>query len=546
MNSISNEIENSKLIYDRFLQEESVLPYALNDVCIQPNELATAVAFNKAVEKLHFNFLYLYRLCFISTFLPKDVCKGRFNESFGFIPNFLNKAYKNADFSFNTRQLSASYEALSIESNIPNTYYTLFASASAIGMFSLQRVLENLDGALFSSYTGSVKSLQSSIDPIEGSIFFKKINGMSVQDSSLYIADATYNNIYSYDASSYLSDDNIFRAILFQNNIIGGKGTVFEPAKFDNPGPIATINDNFILVVDRGNKCFKILNKDLNWCYTSLQSVFLSKYIIKKIVFHKNSKSLLVITDFHLHIFDVNNLNNIFLKNSILILNEKNFDKVIDIKLSTFDNNIFYILTSNKIFKKWIFKPYLDIGSINVANFYDTTTIALSNDWLAVSQIDNKSNLLLIKSTSITGGVMFVLEDSLNTKTLLKENTFDIFTIQDILIKKEEYNSSWVMNKSIKKLIYNHNLLTDNIIYRFFVKKDLNGESLLYTTYSQILLDNQIKNTNNFANVYINENFQSEVINRCFRLIYSYQEFILNKLTNTTPINTEMLPFKGN
>jgi len=130
-------------------------------------------------------------------------------------------------------------------------------------------------------------------------------------------------------------------------------------------------------------------------------------------------------------------------------------------------------------------------------------------------------------------------------QSLLKQDNFEIYTKEDLLVGDEEYISSWTYNKCFKKLVYNLNLLVNNIAYRFYTKEDATTKAISYSykTYNSIVLNKQLKDTNTFANIFINENFQSETINRCFSQIYEYQEYILTKLIDNDPVNVDLIPY---
>jgi len=539
---IKKQFANEGLEYDRLPSDTFSLPYQLDSIKLQPNELAVSSSFNKKIEKLYINFLYLYKLCFISSFLPRDFYKGRFAQNTGFVPKELDAAVAN-QLILTTQELSSSNKALSIESGVKNVFYTLFANTSAIGVITLNRIFEDIGDRIISSYTGNVNFVQKSIDPLEGSIFFNKIGGICQQNNkTLYVTESNYNNLYSYNIKDSLTDDNIKKNILFQQNIIGGKGSIQEKSKFNNPSFLTTIYNNLLLVADVDNKCFKIFDNNFSWVSTSTQSNFFKKYLkINGLAFHSPTNQLLVLTDFYLHIFDINDLKNITLQTTIEIIKDQTTEEVLkDIKFANYDSNIVYLLSSKRLLKKWFTK--LDK---NIAVVSDNSLNNIVLDWIVTTSIDEETDLLLVKAVTPTTSYFYIIEDTLNLKSLIKRDNFEIYSKEETFIRPGEYTSSWVYSKSIKKLLYNLNLLVDNIIYRFYTEENTdNTTKFIYTTYNSIVLDKQIKDVNKYANVYINENFQSETINRCFELLFNYQKYILSQLINNEPINVDLTPHR--
>ena len=68
MNAIDTEFQKIDLNYDRTVTDVFQLPYSLDTVLLQPNELAVSQSFNLKIQKLYDNFLYLYGLCNVADF----------------------------------------------------------------------------------------------------------------------------------------------------------------------------------------------------------------------------------------------------------------------------------------------------------------------------------------------------------------------------------------------------------------------------------------------------------------------------------------------
>lgn len=581
MKSIAQEFLDHGLNYDRLPSDVFALPYQLEDIKIQPNDLAVATVFNQKIKKLYDNFLYLYGLCFMSDFNISKKYRGWYDELNGFIPVNYNDYWATAS-SGKTLALSASTKAVAFrDSRNPNIINTVFASNSAVGIFTMEKIIEDIEYVnlplqliltnglvpgsyeynnvlnnierqrnYINSFTGGVKFTQTSIDPLSGSINFQSIGGITqINDELLYVTDSFYNNVYSYNLKEAAGDDNIKKNILFQLNIVGGEGSIQEKIKFNIP-TLAVQIDNNILVVDQANSCFKVFDKNLNWVATSTQSVFFKQYPTQNAAaYYSAQRTLVVATDTALHLFYVSeNFDINFIKSVDVYTKTVAVNKIIDIKFANYDTDVLYILTNKSIIKKWMSKLEKNIAAFDIDDPRDDLNIALGSFyWLAISPLNNETDIVLIRAgKEYTYSLIAILEDNLNLISLLKQNDFEVYSKNDICLNDQEYVSSWTYNKSFKKLLYNLNLLVSNIVYRFYTReKEASGTTeFILKTYSNIINEKTIQDTNSYTNIFINENFQSETVNRCFSLLFDYQSYILANLINNDPINVDLTPYR--
>lgn len=584
MKSIVTEFTDQGFNYDRLPSDSFALPYSIDDVKIQPNDVAVANVFNIKIKKLYDNFLYLYGLCFMSNFNVIGNYKGFYDEINGFIPTTYTPPYGQDLFNTATtgltQALSTSTKAISYYNPAkPNVINTLFASNSTLGILTIEKIIEDIeyinlplqliltDGLTpgsdeynrvlqnierkrdyLNSYTGGVKFTQSSIDPISGSIVFQNIGGIAqINNETLYVTDSIYDNVYSFNLKDAASDDNIKKNILFQLNIVGGEGSVQEKLKFNTPTLLVNIRDN-ILVVDQINNCFKIFDKNLNWIATSTQSVFFEKYpTVNAITYYKPTHMLIVATNSELHLFNVNELFEVtFIRTVPVNVRVTPTGNIIDIKFANYDSEILYILTSKAIIKKWMSKLEKNIATFEIDDPLYGNQVLNTFSWMSLAPLNKNTDILLIKAGAPKSSIITILEDNLNLMSLLKQNDFDVYSKDDVCLKDDEYISSWTYNKCLKKLLYNLNLLVSNIIYRFYTREnETSGTTeFIFKTYNNLIAEKIIQDTNSYANLFINENFQSETINRCFGLLYDYQNYVLSNLTNNDPINLDLTPYR--
>lgn len=537
MNAIDTEFQKIDLNYDRTVTDVFQLPYSLDTVLLQPNELAVSQSFNLKIQKLYDNFLYLYGLCNVADFkIPR-----RYEGWVGYTNLEKQILYLYDDSTTN---------AVAVLSSV------LFASNQALAFYSTDsRYEQNLlftNGQFISlnginqrddDYSPVNLIQQSSIDPLSGSINFYNIAGIAqYKAEQLFISDATYNNLYSYNLGGAVSDDNIKNRQLFQLNVVGGRGTSQDRIKFNNIGKIAVAGD-VVIVEDKGNKTFKVYDRNLNWLNSTITpTLFNAISTINAMVYSEKDNRLYIASNTSLFLLDISTDYNLtsaksYDFSSILTGNEY----FVDIKFANYDKDIFYLLSTKNLYKKWITKPEKNIGMLKNSVFNDDNF-----RWITTSPgVSGDDVLIYAVSQDLTRSYIAVYRDNLSLTTLFKtDNPLMVYSKQDVLIDPEEYNCSWVYNKSIKKMLYNMSLLVNNVGYRFFTDEDNTGTPVfLYRGYNNFFRYNAPLDTNKYSNVFINENFQAETINRCFEQIYDYQQLVLQTIITNDSVVTDLTPY---
>lgn len=548
MTTLEIEFAKAGLTYDRMVTDNFALPYSYEDVKVQPNELAVAKTFNLKISRLYDNLIYLYGLCKVADFNIPSIYHGWIGYAFGDIENL---AFYPSDFStqFANSVLSSalykSTQAVSFYSTIaPTTNNLIFSTKDNIYLYSIG------DG----DFSINLVIEQTTVDPLSGTLCFSSIGGITTkEDDILYVSDTIFNNIYSYKLKDVIGDDNIKSQKLFLLTSIGGTGTSKDKIKFSKIGKILFAK-NSLIVEDTDNKCFKVYDKDLNWINTSVNTtLFDTASTITCMSFSELESKLYVCDNKSLYILDVNSDYSILSSTSYNLSDiVTNDDSIVDIKFANYDKNVFYILTKKLLIKKWITKPVKNIG------IFTTDGGVFGGDyfkWLTVTKTpNNKTDILLANLLSPvpqtigddTYNYIGVFEDGLNIISLFKTDVeLNYYSKNAILINPNEYNSSWIYNKSIKKMLYNLSLFVNNVGYRFFSGENrFNTPVYLYRGYNDFFRYNNVLNTNNFSNIFINENFQSETINRCFSQIHAYQQLVLQRIISNEPVEVDLSPRK--
>lgn len=527
MINILTEFNNSAFEFDRIATDVFTFPHNLNDIELQPNELAVASTINLKLNRLYENFLYLYGQCSIANFLTPKLFTG-----------WIAVSSRNTDVTYNRNTgysatssflVSKDYKSI-YSSNIATSYFdnnknnVIVADRSNVTIFSLEK-----------NNTLNFIKTQSLVDPLSGSLYFQNIVGLATDaNKTLYVLDRDLCNLYSYDLEQATGDDYVFSQRLFLKDTIGGQGSTYDLLKFNFPTNLL-YTGNELIVEDSKNKVFKVYDKNLNFLnLTVLKTLFDTVTAFTCLAYDTLNHFIYGATDQKIYKLNYNTDFSVASSSTIDLSSSLDDDEnIVDIKFSTYEPNIFYVLTNKNIFKKWTTKPNYSIGV-----FPSTTLLDYDFKWFTTTHYNLSADQLMVynKQSSSTKDFVAVFEDELDPITILKDLDFKIYDKNDINIKEDEYVQSWVFNKSLKKLLYNHLFLNTYIGYRFFEGLDSrNIPVFVKRGYSKLMFNRLDVDVNKFVAVGVNENFQSNVINRCLRKIYEYQLYLLiNIISNET------------
>lgn len=531
MTNILTEFKKTDIEFDRSIDTKNKLPYTPFYYHIQPNDLSYHKTFNTKISYLFDNLMYIYSRCFI----PNFVIPTNFTGFIG-VTGTDFKIYENTTSSNNF--LSAGYPELDsiqnfIVHNKENKNYMFINSLTSVTI--LEHDLVN--------NTASYKSKITLIDPISGEIAFKEINNMSTDGKYLYVSEGSLDIVYKYDLIKYFSNENIYKNKLFLEKSVGGEGGRYEPIKFNNPKNISLF-DGKLLVEDYGNKTIKFFQDNLNFIsYNTLLGLYNQLTSFSSIKF-QNSKNIVGITKNGFYNFSFQN--NSIKSNEFVTLSSflDNNEEIIDINFSNYNKNIIYILTNKALYKKWNYGTLKIIGKKNASDF--GTSSKFKSFYTISNTVSSDTFYIYTYNSQASANQILIYEDTLNLISALNNPNFTIYSKEDILVKKEEYNQSWIYEKSLRKLVKNYDLLQNNVSYKFTTEYDVNGIlKYLGRIYNTEVLDYPRKNYNTSYVVGINENFQATVINREFDKIYELGKFLLdNVLSNyNTTLNLNPTAF---
>jgi hypothetical protein len=523
MINIKTEFAKSNYNYDRRFDVRDILPFK-NEYFIQPNELSYYKSFNIKLSYLYDNFLYLYSRCFISDFkVPTSYTGfiGVTGDDIGIYQNTdISEPFADAGFG----NIDNAKNAVVVKND--TSYYFFINCVSAINV--LRYSGEN-------NFCQACPNIITTVNPVSGELTFQKINDISIFDGKyLCVSDEILDAVYKYDLESYFSNENIYKNStspfgnrLFLLDIIGGEGDRYNSIKFNTPQKIATHND-LILVEDYGNKIFKLYNSDLNFLsYKTFLSLYSSITGFQNIKF-KDENTIYGITKDGYYVFDLNNENYQINLNTFKPLSSflYNGEIVLDIEFCNYDKDIIYILTDKALIKKWDYseeiigrKNAFDLGSNSEFKWMTTAVKSASSDNIYIYTYNSTAN----------ANQILIYSDELNTISILGNEDFNVYSKEEVYVKKDEWNQAWIYEKNLKKIAKNVDILKNNIQYNL-IRKDGNFGSIddIQKIYNQFSFDTEWSNYTLEFVIGVNENFQSSIINREVKKVYDFQEESLN------------------
>ena len=506
MISVLKECEKFKLLFDETTEKPTSLPYSREQISIAPNEFVAAQVINTKLKYLHYNFLTLYKLCNFADFkIPKTKTFAFSGGNF----NLYEQEYRR-NFSTPNTFLNESKKA-AMSYYRPDLFgYILFYATD-------KQLLATI---IYNNYFKLITNT-TNIDPLSGSIKFDNISDIKVnRNNNLFVVDNTYKNIYLYTISHIVDYEGIYRNLPFTKSAVGGAGPQEEPTRFNNINTFA-VNNKFVVVEDNINRCIKILDVNLNWLNTvSLKTFFdvVGKFDAMAI---NEDSTVYGIKGKELYAFEITKKFDLNLINSYDISSYIRETEVIkDVYFSFEDKNVFYIFTSSSIKKSWITNPSKCIGE------YDFEGELV---WSSVFYQDENTDSIVLKTNSPTNDGLLLLgfNDFLNINTLLTNNDFQIYSLEDIEINKEEYTTNWSYQKAVKKIYSNIQSLLNEVKFRL-IEDNVDVAVIIDRVYNQTFLSYQDKIEEPYnLNVGLNEIFQADVINRLFETILEFQNTIL-------------------
>jgi len=524
MINILQECDQYNFVFDKTTQTYDELPYEKEEILLPPNEFVKGTTFNKKLFNLHYNFLFLYKLCNFADFLiPKtSIFSFSGSDTRLYESNFRkNIITGNTNFSRSNKGAVSFYD---VKAGKTVLFYTTD---------------KEIFSCLIDRNGVEVRTSTRFIDPLSGSIVFNRITDIKVnKNNDLYVVDNGYQNIYYYNATPVIRGDSIYRKLPFLVNVVGGEGPIYENTKFGNINNIA-VNSNYVIAEDNINKCFKVFDKNLNWLKTVPLKTFFDSVIKLHGMVLDEKNILYTISGVTMYVFQIEESTfNVRLIKTVNIRSYIREDEtVLNMSLASQDENVCYVFTDKGIKKFWTTDPSGCIGEFLTENNILWGSTFKSNfdgfDTIIVRTED---------SYEIGSPVILGFNDDLNINNLLVNRDFEIFSFNDLQIKSNEYVTNWVIQKSIRKIFYNINILLKEIKFRL-VEDDRTISVIVDRVYNQIFTNyaSKAKDPPNL-DIGINEIFQAEVVNRLLSELLLLQQTILYYVVNNQKLKKYLSP----
>lgn len=385
IDNTQNDIIRSDKFFNRLPTQGISLTYSLSDCVFESNEIVNNNSFNLKLAKVYSNFLDGYRACFMaSSNLPFG-----FNNIGGVSATNAGLAlvwygYKNPSTSITP--LSVLSPVLSRNSKItvmPNSiqgYKTLvITSQTSLLVYTINTDLSTFNQAFFTAYIETNNVIGS------GQLTFQNIADTAKSGNNFYVADSDRKTIYAYDATSVLDQD---RALSYKFNLTTSVDNI--QGKFTTP-QLLEASDTIIYMYDSDEKIIHYFDKKLNKINSYKNSQFFTKSAPVSLTYYKLYDQLYVLTsDYKIVILD-SNANSTFV--DIDISNIGQYEEARKILFSNSNSDVFYLMTNKNMYKKFVSRPYYNIGAFSFVSNVTGSNSSIYGDLLYDADTYESSNI---------------------------------------------------------------------------------------------------------------------------------------------------------
>lgn len=562
---------------NRIYNETQSLPYDFSNIKIQHNELVTSQTINNKVETLYKNYIHLLTRCKMAKSDTISQYRGPIlitNEVYSTPVTAVYKTDYSQYLDYDllsegeleqvtgvcmTKQLSIGKDTL------------VMTTSGAIKLYHVTQTLKPQTNCVIEAISNNISD--SLVDSNSDLTFNNIVDITATGTGILYVLDAGSSIVYKYNMKGVTSDDRILLSKLTPGRLLvaklGGAGPVSSATQFNEPIGLYYRN-NTIYVVDQD-----VIKQELWLKHYDINLNYIGKYNISLDFTQREYVNMCVSDDGIIYIlctngevitYDVQSLKaGDYSHNSVIKLQNVDFDlelgeNYVDIELSTFNTNTIYVVTNKTVYKKYIDSIARDVGSI---------------EWL---RLGIGSGSVIPISISITphfellGDTMFILgrdNNSVKPTAMLfncvdQENIIDLLNVQyeqqiykleDVYIKPDEYITAYVYNKMLMKMYYNMQLINTNLQLIASAELSVTGEMLYpgVRYISRVEVDKFNTKPGINHTVGINEILTSATINRGLQQVYNTQLKMLEMLQDrvnddvfyeNTVLNLKRFPVK--
>lgn len=564
INEYSSDYHKSSFFKDRYVYDTLTLPYTLDQILIQPNELVNFNVLNKKIEYLHNNLMYMYSKMFMgSTDTPYDTdvnTLGNLIGSNAFQWNSRANVKSNSKyFAFKPLSSSPALSAYSEFDKIKKFIVIPFADKTGASMLAISDTqLIGLTSTITNTGVLSSPKITTYSDVIDNYSQEKCLNleDIAYNGKYIYISDSKINGtgqVFKYDVTSYYTNDEAFENKRFLVEGIGGYGTVDSKNKFNKCTTLGC-RGNELWVYDSGNNGIKIYDGDFNWKLT-LRLDPAKKYNILDIRHRKMNNHVFLLYEnlkgkpfYGYFEYDENYklVNTVIFEDELFELTDGKFYRMC---LSEQDSNVFYVITKSSVYKKFFTKPEKTFSVFDRDLFFPDDIFAWDIEDEIWGEVDKVWNVNETYAAEYSIKDIFVCDSDLNKDdlyllgnnfishfnektdylTVLRNTNIPYYNYTSIKFQNTEYNQSIILNKEFYKLFANIVQFKNYLKGRFYAEYNRYGD-LSYKDY--IYLTDEEINTLTIEleyNSFINDNelVQPNVINRLFKKVYDFQTSLL-------------------
>lgn len=577
-NKLAADLYISEYNRDRVVDDTITLPYKLDDIVIEANEIVNFFTLNTKMSYLFYNLLYTYSKLFLgSTALPVD-----YTHTFGITgktslsgtKTFGNLEWVKTDPSSqqsfvafsNSPTLSGQYDEFD---NMKKFIVVPYDDQTGFGILGISdthligiQVSNNYTSTDIVLYTNLIDNNTQEQTRYLSDICFDGVK-------YAFITDKITNQIYKYDVRGFFNNDTSIEFKRYLVETIGGLGVINQTNKFNAPTTVGASPNN-VLVYSSNDNVIKVYNTD----FIFVKNITFNKktqYVVKDIGYRKMNNHFYILlndelqfkTYFQEYDENFNKINEWEFEDTqtFLLKNESLFQSF---NFAEQDSNVFYVITNSRVFKKYISKPNKTVATFTAGNFngsiYPIWNLQGTNfndtqfTWNFTDQFLSQTILrdIIILPTLTNNEDVFVLGNSRifhfyeNTvyDTVLTNPNVSYYNLENIKFDQDEYAQATTFNKEFFKLYKNTLAVKDLLLGKFAGEyDDLN--ILRYTGYNY-LTNNELNSislvTELDAYINANELVQSGVVNQILTGIYQTQLNLL-ELTKVFVKNTLNIEF---
>lgn len=571
--NISTAFTLSKFFKDRIVFDTFSFPNSLETLLVETNELVCNKVLNFKLKLIDENLMYLYGRLFSAdmdipdstpyVMLPNEVYFGT-NKSIQW--RLLTNSIAD-----NERTLIPKYEQIEQIKKfvvIPFTRkdgYAIFGISNT-HFISFKTFIEG--GILKKS---EVFIYQQVIDNNTSQKCFN-LEDITYDGEHIYVTDSKINDggqVFKYNVLSHTGNDVVYENKRFLMEAIGGYGIAAKSNKFNGCTTLGS-KERELWIFDEGNECIKIYFDTFVWkktvnLYNSTHTYKISCIKYRKLtnqvycLFKRTNKETKLV-EYGFLIYDENySLNRMEIFEDTLYyktksdlfdengeeINNSDLESFSRFDFSTLDSNVVYVITEVNIHKKFLTNTKKSFAIFNRGLiFLDSPTLSGPIKFVArdISIIESNSNIEGIDNVFIlANNSILQFKEKCDYISLLHNKDLNYNPYKDIILDKNEYVQSFVLNKEFYKIYSNllqiKNNLKGKLEYFFNNYGDVAGNDTRY------FYDEEINELNLELdyNLYFNDNelIDPNVINRHLIKIYSFMDKMLF-LTKDSVLNNRV------